>query len=51
MIGSGDFNVILIEEEKLGGLNFTQQEAMDFAQCMSACALIEINYTGSKYSW
>lgn len=31
---SGDFNVILNEEENLGGLDFTQQEAMNFARCM-----------------
>lgn len=44
----GDFNVILNEEEKLGGLDFTQQEAMDFAQCMSVYALAEVNFTSSK---
>lgn len=48
MVG-GDFNVILNEEEKLGGLDFTQQEAIDFSQCMSVCA--EVNFTGSKYTW
>lgn len=26
----GDFNVILNEDEKLGGLTFDQQEALDF---------------------
>lgn len=31
MVGGG-FNVILKEDEKLGGLDFTQQEVMDFAQ-------------------
>lgn len=41
-IVDGDFNVILNEEEKLGGLAFTQQEASDFAQCLSSCGLIEL---------
>ncbi|XP_049386883.1 uncharacterized protein LOC125851138, partial [Solanum stenotomum] len=50
MIG-GDFNVCLNEEEKLGGLAFTQQEAMDFAQCISSCALLEVPFTGTRYTW
>lgn len=24
---------------------------MDFAQCINTCALIEVQYTGSKYTW
>ncbi|KAG5599048.1 hypothetical protein H5410_030418 [Solanum commersonii] len=33
----GDFNVILNEEEKLGGLSFTQNEAIDFALFINNC--------------
>lgn len=51
MDGGGDFNVILKEEEKLEGLDFTQQEAMDFAQCMNSCGLNEIPFSGSKCTW
>lgn len=43
-----DFNVILYGEEKLGGLELTQQEAIDFAQCISACALTEVRFSRSK---
>lgn len=46
----GDFNVILHEEEKMGGLTFTQQEEVDFAQCINNCALTE-NFTGSNFTW
>lgn len=35
MDGRGDFNVILNEEEKLGALEFTQNEAIDFAHCIN----------------
>lgn len=38
MVG-GDFNVILNEEEKLGGLDFTQSEAIDFEQYLNNSAL------------
>ncbi|KAH0650293.1 hypothetical protein KY284_030205 [Solanum tuberosum] len=47
----GDFNVIMNEDEKQGGLNFTQYEAMDFSQCINNCALIEMKYVGSKFTW
>ncbi|WMV21122.1 hypothetical protein MTR67_014507 [Solanum verrucosum] len=47
----GDFNVILNEEEKLGGLAFTQNEALEFASCINACALTEVRTSGSKYTW
>ncbi|KAK4721761.1 hypothetical protein R3W88_011994 [Solanum pinnatisectum] len=47
----GDFNVILNEEEKLGGLSFTQNEAMDFALFINNCGLSEIKFVGSKYTW
>lgn len=50
MLG-GDFNVILSEEEKLGGLEFSQMEATDFAHCISACALSEVKFSGSKFTW
>lgn len=46
-----DFNVILNEEEKLGGLEFTQQVEIDFAHYISRCALSEVTFIGSKYTW
>uniref|UniRef100_A0A0V0IHV1 Putative ovule protein n=1 Tax=Solanum chacoense TaxID=4108 RepID=A0A0V0IHV1_SOLCH len=47
----GDFNTILNESEKLGGLPVTQSEVTDFAQCICTCALNEIKFTGSCYTW
>ncbi|KAH0679394.1 hypothetical protein KY284_020479 [Solanum tuberosum] len=47
----GDFNMILKKEEKLGGLEFTHNEAMDFAAFISSCALSEMHFSGSKYTW
>ncbi|KAH0714812.1 hypothetical protein KY284_007717 [Solanum tuberosum] len=41
----GDFNVILNEEEKQRGLDFTQSKALDFSQCVNNCALTELKYT------
>lgn len=50
MVG-GNFNVILNEEEKLGGLTLMQQRITDFANCVNDCALIEVKFSGSKYMW
>lgn len=50
-IVGGDFNVILNENEKLGGLDFTRNEAIEFAQCLNGCALVEINFSGNRYTW
>ena len=46
----GDFNVTLNEEEKLGGLAFTLNEALEFSSCLNACALTEVRTSGSKYT-
>ncbi|WMV18188.1 hypothetical protein MTR67_011573 [Solanum verrucosum] len=47
----GDFNVILNEKEKLGGLEFTINEAIDFDSLISSNALSEVQFSGSKYTW
>ncbi|XP_015169816.1 uncharacterized protein [Solanum tuberosum] len=47
----GDFNVILNEEEKLGGLEFSPNEAIDFAAFISSGALSEVRWLGSKFTW
>lgn len=39
-----DFNVILNEEEKLGGIAFEQQKAMDFALFINSYALSEVSF-------
>ncbi|XP_049381157.1 uncharacterized protein LOC125845653 [Solanum stenotomum] len=46
-----DFNVILREEDKLGGLAFTQSEAADFAHFINNCGLSELKFSGSLFTW
>ncbi|XP_049399723.1 uncharacterized protein LOC125863750 [Solanum stenotomum] len=38
-------------DEKLGGLPVTQMEITDFVQCTNACALNEIKFKCSSYTW
>ncbi|XP_060181254.1 uncharacterized protein LOC132610870 [Lycium barbarum] len=47
----GDFNIILNEEEKIGGLPVSPQEYEDFAFCMNSCELHEIPFKGSPFTW
>lgn len=39
------------ENEKSKGLPVAQRDMVDFAQCISECALNEINFKGNLYSW
>lgn len=47
----GEFDVILNEEEKMGGLDFSQNKVVDFGQFISKCALSELRFVGSSYIW
>lgn len=47
----GDFNVIVSEEEKLGGLPVTVAETEDFKHCINLCGMEDPGFKGSKYTW
>ncbi|XP_060170771.1 uncharacterized protein LOC132601723 [Lycium barbarum] len=47
----GDFNVILNEEEKIGGLPVLPSEYEDFAFCINSCELIKAGFKGSPFTW
>ncbi|XP_019225846.1 PREDICTED: uncharacterized protein LOC109207391 [Nicotiana attenuata] len=47
----GDFNVILHEDEKIGGLPVHPPEYEDFAFCVYSCGLFEQGYKGSPFTW
>lgn len=47
----GDFNVILSDEEKIGGLLVYPGEYMDFLFCINSCDLVDINFNGSPFTW
>nr|XP_016481434.1 PREDICTED: uncharacterized protein LOC107802438 [Nicotiana tabacum] len=47
----GDFNVVLNEEEKIGGLPVYPQEYKDFAFCINSCGLFDNGYKGSPFTW
>ncbi|KAH0698683.1 hypothetical protein KY284_012898 [Solanum tuberosum] len=39
------------DSEKLGGLPATQNETIDFIRCINTCALNELKFIGSCYTW
>ncbi|XP_075083347.1 uncharacterized protein LOC142167090 [Nicotiana tabacum] len=47
----GDFNVILQEYEKIGGLPVHPPECEDFAFCVNSCGLFEQGYKESSFTW
>lgn len=47
----GDFNVVLSEEEKIGGLPVHPPEYEDFAFCVNSCELFDLGYKESPYTW
>ncbi|XP_060216615.1 uncharacterized protein LOC132644079 [Lycium barbarum] len=47
----GDFNFIMNEDEKIGGLPVYLDEYEDFAFCITSCELFDINYKGSLFTW
>lgn len=48
---AGDFNVIMSDEEKIGGLPVYPNEYEDFAFCINSYELIDINFKGSPFTW
>ncbi|XP_016464180.1 uncharacterized protein LOC107787164 [Nicotiana tabacum] len=51
MTSRGDFNVVLGEEEKIGGLPVYPLEYEDFAFCVNSCGLFDLGYKGSPFTW
>ncbi|XP_075091901.1 uncharacterized protein LOC142172043 [Nicotiana tabacum] len=47
----GDFNVVLHEDKKIGGLPVHPPEYENFAFCVNSCGLFEQGYKGSPFTW
>nr|XP_009597454.1 uncharacterized protein LOC104093421 [Nicotiana tomentosiformis] len=47
----GDFNVILHEDEKIGGLPVHPPEYEDFAFCVNSCDLFDHDYKENPFTW
>lgn len=47
----GDFNEVLEEKEKFGGLLVRNNRIDKFAKCLNHCKLIDLGYQGSHFTW
>jgi len=47
----GDFNVILGEEKKIGGLPIYPQKYDDFVECLTSSGLDDVNFSGNPFTW
>lgn len=47
----GDFNCILREDEKRGGLRYDMAKSREFQHCVGTCGLREVSYYGNTFTW
>lgn len=47
----GDWNLMLWQDEKQGGNPFDYAQARMFREAVDSCSLIELHYTGYKFTW
>lgn len=50
-IVAGDFNEVLLPSEKFGGFTLHTRRADRFRDCLNYCNLLDLGFTGSKYTW
>nr|XP_016444958.1 PREDICTED: uncharacterized protein LOC107770193 [Nicotiana tabacum] len=47
----GDFNIVLNEEDNIGGLPVYPPDYEDFALCVNSYGLFDMGYKGSPFTW
>ncbi|XP_026428240.1 uncharacterized protein LOC113324120 [Papaver somniferum] len=50
-IALGDFNVVISQDEKIGGKYPNRASMLDFSNCLDKCELIQAPKTGLQFSW
>ena len=48
---TGDFNEPLMEGDKFGGRGLTVSRALQFKECLDACSMIDIGFSGPRFTW
>jgi len=46
-----DFNSVLHQGDRIGGVEVNDGETKDFAECIQHCNLQEFNYKGPFFTW
>ncbi|XP_075636519.1 uncharacterized protein LOC142608713 [Castanea sativa] len=47
----GDFNEIILQDEKLGGATRPHVQMQTFREVIDKCGFMDLGYEGSKYTW
>ena len=47
----GDFNEVLVGEDKFGGRTVNINRALRFQECLNTCKMIDIGFSGACYTW
>ncbi|OIT04903.1 hypothetical protein A4A49_31371 [Nicotiana attenuata] len=47
----GDFNVIALVEEKIGGIPYQMSKIIEFLSMIEDCGLVDLGFYGPKYTW
>jgi len=48
---AGDFNEPLTEGDKFGGRGVSVNRTLHFKECLDACSMIDIGFSGSRFTW
>ena len=47
----GDFNDMILDDEKMGGLPVNRNHISAFRNCMDKCGLIDLGFEGPYFTW
>ena len=47
----GDFNEMISEDEKMGGLPLNRNRISAFRNCMDKCGLMDLGFQGPRFTW
>lgn len=48
---AGDFNEVLMGEDKFGGRTVNIGRALRFQDCVDSCRMIDIGFSGTQFTW
>ena len=48
---AGDFNEVLMGEDKFGGKPVSLGKALLFKECLDTCKMVDIGFSGPRYTW
>ena len=48
---AGNFNESLMEGDKFGGRGLSVNRALQFKECLDACSMIDIGFSGPQFTW